>query len=339
MSNNNLGNAQIITNINTGQLIQLSTHLKEALKREESLEAKIESLEVVLAKASQSAAESWKSCVQEDRLLSRIESLQFKLESLLKAFSMKTNDDTVTYLKNEVVKLHDLKEKYEIEAKESVLLAQQSVCIAKANIGELEITLSSALAESERLTALNQGLSEQLTCLSEKYETLIADLEEMENKNKASEEFHAQQAKEFETEKYNLTSGYEAQIESLNDKIDSLEDEIARLKKVLDESSKMDNIKNLSNIIVKSRPISPLVIDDNRNESDQESFLDTNGDHGKNNLTNGIMSDNENSLVFLDTTSQKSLIDSNLHVSSPSLPTSSPNLTSQLKNEITLLKG
>lgn len=342
-SNNNLSNSQIVTTITTGQLLQLSSHLKEALKREESLEVKIQSLEAILSRASQSSTDSWKSCVQEDRLLSRIEALQFKLESLLTAFSMKTNDETITYLKNEVVKLHDLKEKYEIEAKDSVLAAQQSVCVAKANICELEISLNSALAESDRLTTLNVELSEQLSSLSEKYDSLIADLEEMEHKVKSSEELLVQQASDFENERYNLTSNYETQIKSLNDRIDSLEDDIARLKSVLDENSKMDNIKNLSNVMVKSRPISPLVIDDNRNESDQESFLDTNGDHGKN-LTNGIINDNE-ATIFSDTSKKSSFNDSNLHVSSslqpppPSSSPSSPNVSSQSKHEINLLKG
>lgn len=333
-------NSHIITTITTGQLLQLSSHLKEALKREESLEAKIQSLEAILAKTCQSSAESWKSCVEEDRLLARIEALQFKLESLLTAFSIKTNDDTVTFLRNEVVRLHDLKEKYEMEAKESVLHAQQSVCVAKANICELEISLNSAMSESQRLADLNMGLTGQLSSLSEKYDGLINDLEEMDQKlqeAKSNEELLQRQSVELESEKYELSLSYEEKIGPLKARIESLEDEITRLRKTLDECNSVDNIKNLSNLMVKSRPISPLVIDDNRNESDQESFRETN--HGKN-LTNGIIIDNEPH-VFSGT-SKKSINDQ-LHVSSspqpPSSSPSSPNVTSQLKHEINLLKG
>ena len=350
-SNHNLSGSQIVTTITSGQLIQLSGHLKEALKREESLEAKIQSLEAVLNKTSQTSAESWRSCVEEDRLLSRIEALQFKLESLLTAFSSKTNDETVTYLKNEVIKLHDLKEKYESEAKESVLLAQQSLCVAKANIGELEISLASAQDECERLTSINLGLSEQLTRLSEKYDSLISDLEEMEQKVKVSEEHALNQSVEFMYEKRTLTSGFEEQIKSLNEKIDCLESEISRLKNLLDESNRMDSLRNLSNKMNHSRPISPLVIDGNRNGSENESFLSAplNGDHGivTNNLTNGsIIGVNDNESYSLENPSKKSssLNELNLHPLSSPLPQqqqspSSPNITSQLKCEINLLKG
>ena len=351
ISNHNLSGSQIVTTITTGQLIQLSAHLKEALKREESLEAKIHSLEAVLNKTSQTSAESWRCCVEEDRLLSRIEALQFKLESLLTAFSSKTNDETVAYLKNEVIKLHDLKEQYESEAKESVLLAQQSVCVAKASIGELEISLASAQDECERLTSINLGLSDQLTRLSEKYDSLISDLEEMEQKVKVSEEHALNQSVEFMYEKRTLTSGFEEKIKSLNEKIDCLESEISRLKNLLDESSRMDSLRNLSNKMNHSRPISPLVIDDNRNGSENESFLSPplNGDHGivTNNLTNGaIIGVNDNESYSLENPSKKSstLNESNLHPLSSPLPQqqqspSSPNMTSQLKCEINLLKG
>ena len=57
-------------------------NLNEAIHREQILENKLETLERVVTNAHESANSGWNSLVEEDRLLSRIETLQNKTRNL-----------------------------------------------------------------------------------------------------------------------------------------------------------------------------------------------------------------------------------------------------------------
>ena len=64
------------SNVTYFNLLQLSSWLQEARQREEILRNKLINLSTILQKAQASSEQSWKSMVEEDILLSRIESLQ-----------------------------------------------------------------------------------------------------------------------------------------------------------------------------------------------------------------------------------------------------------------------
>lgn len=92
-------------------LYQLAQYLQEALYREQVLQEKINTLQKIVTSTDESTDSSWKALIDEDRLLSRLEIL----ESQLRAVSKNCNEDT---LKEEVVRLQEDKERYQLTSKE-----------------------------------------------------------------------------------------------------------------------------------------------------------------------------------------------------------------------------
>lgn len=78
-----------VSSVTSQELYLLSQLLKEALHREQILENKLATLQRVVISAQESSDIGWKSLVEEDRLLSRIELLQNKLEVCLSSQSVK----------------------------------------------------------------------------------------------------------------------------------------------------------------------------------------------------------------------------------------------------------
>lgn len=128
----------------------------QALDREQALETKMLTLQAVLDHTQQQACSGWTSMVEEDRLLTRIESLQDKLEKLINSSSGKPEEELVNALRNELMKMHDERETYEINAKESLWRATQQSLLNAQRLGELEVLLKSADDERIRCNEDNE---------------------------------------------------------------------------------------------------------------------------------------------------------------------------------------
>ena len=164
--------------ISHSQLIQVTQCLKEALIREEFLTKKMSCIESVINSLSGKSRAAWTSLVEEDRLLSRIESLQQKLQSLVMMMNASKTDDEVTFLRNQVLRLHDERDAYESTAKESILSSKEKESRAVSLTHELDIQVKASKVEIERL----------LSCI-EDYESSIARLQDsMEVKDKELQE-------------------------------------------------------------------------------------------------------------------------------------------------------
>lgn len=88
--------------LSTQEYYELSQCVREAAQREMLLENKLSALQKVIVQAQETAETGWKSMVEEDRLLSQIESLQSKLERVLTTTAHmkdKSTEDVINILK------------------------------------------------------------------------------------------------------------------------------------------------------------------------------------------------------------------------------------------------
>ncbi|RWS22465.1 sarcolemmal membrane-associated protein-like isoform X1, partial [Leptotrombidium deliense] len=177
-----------MASFSTQNLYLLAQCLKEALHREEIMKNKLTALQAVVSATQEMSESSWKAMVEEDRLISKIESLQDRLESLLNTNSSADSDEKVTLLQQELMKLHDEKEKVEIAAKQAIQKSLEEKQSAFSKIFELESALKSAENECNRLKELSNNLEKDISVLTEKDDQQIKELSETQNRTKEAEE-------------------------------------------------------------------------------------------------------------------------------------------------------
>ena len=88
-------------------------YLQEALAREQMLENKLALLQRLVGKTGEASEEAWKSLIDEDRLLTRVEILESQLSTYGKAM-------TEDKLREETKRLMSDKESYQTAAKENL---------------------------------------------------------------------------------------------------------------------------------------------------------------------------------------------------------------------------
>lgn len=174
--------------ISSSQLLQLTHCLREALNREEFLQKKIHLLEQVVDRTRESAESGWRSLMQEDALLSKIESLQMKLESVLRSLSAKSVDEETQNLRQEVQRLLAEKEECATIAKESILSHKKLVSDAEKEAQEVRIELSTLNQERECLLSRIEKMDSELSSLADAYDRCKEELQELMIKHKTSEE-------------------------------------------------------------------------------------------------------------------------------------------------------
>lgn len=174
--------------LTTLNLCQLAQCLREALSREEALQSKIALLQQILVAAQESAQSSWRSLVEEERLLSRIESLQMKLEAIITSTSKKPEDEMIMSIRNDLLRLHDKRELFETTAKESIQRASEQTLLKAARVNELETALGSANLELNRHAEQSECLTVEISELAEKYDNKATDFDEQASRFKVSED-------------------------------------------------------------------------------------------------------------------------------------------------------
>lgn len=101
------------TNVSLEDLYKLNQYLQEAVKREKTLRFKLAMVQRLVDNTRQAADQSWKSYIHEDKLLSRIETV----EGQLVAYSKHINNDKI---REELFRLQEEKAQYQKAAKESL---------------------------------------------------------------------------------------------------------------------------------------------------------------------------------------------------------------------------
>ncbi|KAG8185736.1 hypothetical protein JTE90_000722 [Oedothorax gibbosus] len=169
------------TSVSSQELYQLSQYLQEALHREQVLENKLGTLQKVVANTQDESDIGWKALIEEDRLLSRIETLESQLQTCGK-------NVTDEKLKDDVVKLQEDKDKYQIAAKESLKKVLQEKLEAVQKVQDLENSLSNTENECSHLLDANQKKEQEIQLLLEKATENEKEISNLTNKLQEVEE-------------------------------------------------------------------------------------------------------------------------------------------------------
>uniref|UniRef100_A0A2M4A2D4 Putative tropomyosin n=1 Tax=Anopheles triannulatus TaxID=58253 RepID=A0A2M4A2D4_9DIPT len=159
-------------------LYRLNQYIQEANQREQILETKLISLQKMVESTRQNSSLGWQAMIDEDRLLSRIDMLEKKLQYCQKNLS----DDK---LREDLAKLLEEKHQYQNSAKETMYKLHQD----RLEAVHKQISLEKALCTSEdecsllreQLNKTKQQLQETTVCmdsLKSQYDEKVASSEE-----------------------------------------------------------------------------------------------------------------------------------------------------------------
>lgn len=161
-------------------LYRMHQYIKEALLREQMLEAKMNDVQRLLESAKGSVNTNWQAMVDEDRLLNRIDILEGKVHVFQKNFGEEK-------LRDEMRQMQDDKLDYQHAAKEALRRVHQDRYEAVQKLSGVELALR--MSEDEA-SALRDKLNETMTRLAtmhQKHEELQHRYAELEGKLQALE--------------------------------------------------------------------------------------------------------------------------------------------------------
>uniref|UniRef100_A0A182FUR9 Uncharacterized protein n=2 Tax=Anopheles albimanus TaxID=7167 RepID=A0A182FUR9_ANOAL len=159
-------------------LYRLNQYIQEANQREQILETKLISLQKMVESTRQNSSLGWQAMIDEDRLLSRIDMLEKKLQYCQKNL-------TEDKLREDLAKLLEEKHQYQNSAKETMYKLHQD----RLEAVHKQISLEKALCTSEdecsllreQLNKTKQQLQETTVCmdtLKSQYDEKVASSEE-----------------------------------------------------------------------------------------------------------------------------------------------------------------
>ncbi|KJH45189.1 FHA domain protein [Dictyocaulus viviparus] len=149
--------------VNNQQLFQIQQYLSEALYREGVCRQKLEALEKVLEVTEHASEAAWKAIVNEDRLLSRIETLEAQLATFSKSA-------TPEKLREKILVLFDDIAKFELTSKEHLRRAQEERAEAALRLADIDRSLVSTEEECNRLRSRVHTLESRLSETVKAYE-------------------------------------------------------------------------------------------------------------------------------------------------------------------------
>nr|CAD7198668.1 unnamed protein product [Timema douglasi] len=188
-------------------LYQLNQYLQEALQREQLLENKLATLQRLVETTRQASDLGWKSLIDEDRLLSRVEVLENQLQIYSKNFA----EDK---LREELRKLQEDKCQYQGSAKESLRKVLQEKLEAIQKLQDIERTLSNTEDECARLKELCERSQQDLQDLAHKYCQQLQKVEELTSQLQETEDQHREVCEHLEQEKLELQARIQEQLEA-----------------------------------------------------------------------------------------------------------------------------
>ncbi|KZS01601.1 Sarcolemmal membrane-associated protein sarcolemmal-associated protein, partial [Daphnia magna] len=229
-------------------LYQLNQWIQEAVIREQVLETKLGSLQRIVSATREAAEMGWTALMEEDRLLTRIESLENQLVVSSKNF----HEDK---LREEIRKLYDEKNIYQDVSKESLrkVLTEKMETLKK--LQETERSLSNAEDERDNMKELNDKLNEQILELAEKFEKESDELQSYKRKLQEADNQQLRHEQEMQSRQDALREAQEketvllAQVESRQAEIDFTKEQLANLRLRLDSMKVAEELKKDENEI------------------------------------------------------------------------------------------
>lgn len=172
------------SNVKHFNAFELTGWLQEARQREEALRNKLVTLSAVIHKAVSASQNSWKSMIEEDVFLSRIESLQTRIKSLLESPDHNKPDEVIVHLWKEVMNLQEERERYETKAKEAIQNVLQEKLLVISKNYELQVALNSAEEQRDHYKNACDSLLEEMKKLAEEHDKQFKELQEMQENYK-----------------------------------------------------------------------------------------------------------------------------------------------------------
>ncbi|XP_043477592.1 sarcolemmal membrane-associated protein [Leptopilina heterotoma] len=212
-----------VAGITFEDLYMLNQFVQEANRREQALQYKLSYLQQLVENTQIAANQSWKALIEEDRLLSRVETV----ESQLVFFSKNFAEDKV---RNELVKLHEEKAQYQNAAKDALQKVLQEKIEVTHKLIQLETRLNETEEECHSLHEVTKHTQNELQELAAKYTEAQKKLQETTNKLMESDDKLQELTVKMEEEKKQFTKQIkdQARIERVlqaklqNSKIDSI---------------------------------------------------------------------------------------------------------------------
>nr|CAD7425824.1 unnamed protein product [Timema monikensis] len=186
---------------------QSQVDIDEALQREQLLENKLATLQRLVETTRHASDLGWKSLIDEDRLLSRVEVLENQLQIYSKNFA----EDK---LREELRKLQEDKCQYQGSAKESLRKVLQEKLEAIQKLQDIERTLSNTEDECARLKELCEQSQQDLQDLAHKYCQQLQKVEELTSQLQETEDQHREVCEHLEQEKLELQARIQEQLEA-----------------------------------------------------------------------------------------------------------------------------
>ena len=162
--------AMLSMNLQTQDLYQLNQYIQEALAREQLLETKLAVLQRLVGQTETASSDAWKSLIDEDRLLTRVEIL----EGQLSAYGKSMTEDK---MREEVKRLMEDKEEYQIQAKDALKTALNDKMDMVKKCQEVEKALSTTEDENATLKEMYDKNIDETKKLAAKINWLNNELE------------------------------------------------------------------------------------------------------------------------------------------------------------------
>ncbi|XP_015760959.1 PREDICTED: sarcolemmal membrane-associated protein-like [Acropora digitifera] len=219
--------------IQAQEIWQLSQYLQDAMYREQMLENKLANLQRLLSDSQAATDSNMQAFAQEDKLLSRLETLENQLETLTKNL----NEDDI---KKELLVLQGERHHYEMKAKESLKKVLQEKLEAIQKLTEVEKTCSNAEDECGHYRSLYERSQQELTDLAEKHKQRLQEMQTLQDQVEEAEKRHSAAKGQASQEKVELElrikeaelreAALSAKTESLQAECDFTKEQVAAMK-------------------------------------------------------------------------------------------------------------
>ncbi|OTF83086.1 sarcolemmal membrane-associated protein-like protein [Euroglyphus maynei] len=171
------------------QLIDLVCHIHQSVRKQTLLEQQLDSTRQTMKEAIDSAKNGWRSLVEEDCFLSRIQTLQAQLEVCLIARNRDSPEASIIEaLKQNNLKLIADKEKFEQESKCSLQKALENKIITETNLKTAKTKLSAKIDECRLLQESLDSNVKELKCLAQNCDKFKKEKDELIAKLKRFED-------------------------------------------------------------------------------------------------------------------------------------------------------
>ncbi|XP_050318339.1 sarcolemmal membrane-associated protein [Bactrocera neohumeralis] len=172
------------------EMHRLNLYMQEVSQREKALKSKLFNIQNVLDATRKNSALCWQSLIAEDQLLHRINSLEKKLQIMEK-------NVPESVLRNEVLKLLEDKNSYQLTAKEALRKVYQERCDALQMLSKMELAYANSDGECKILRDQIMNTKQSLQDVNTRLQRLETDY----NEYKEEAERKQQEIKEQEEQR------------------------------------------------------------------------------------------------------------------------------------------